>query len=613
MEENLKKLKCKSILDLVLKVPRSYQNLFEIPPFASLPTQGVLKVQIHSVEQKQKVLKFKAFVPSFHQEVDLVFFHPKPFHKILFKIGEDVYIYGILQKRSNLGHLILEMIQPKKVKEIGLILPIFSKQLFKNSQISSLARSLITKENLSQTPLPKEIIQALLPIFHPTLSFFEEFQKHNAFPLQSIKALKFTEVFSYLEKMRSKKKDFPSKFQCYGDEQSFIASLPFTLTKGQKEAIETLKQDLSSSIASKRMIVGDVGCGKTIVILSAVVLAYPYKSILMAPTTILANQLYTEALKFLPSFIKVGLFTSEEKSQSFQNFDFVIGTQALLHKNEILQDFALVMSDEQHRFGTSQRHNLEKLATSKGLKPHILQFSATPIPRTMAMLQADLIAHTFITDTPFKKDIDTFVISKEDFPSLLSHIKNEIAQDHQIAIVYPLIEESKNFSYVSLKEGENFWFKHFKNVYSTNGSDKNKDEVIANFRDKGSILLSTTMIEVGISLPKLSTIVIAGAERMGLATLHQLRGRVSRNGLKGYCFLFTHQSNTQRLQEFAKTQNGFEIAEIDLKYRKSGDLLEGKHQSGNEFIFFDPSSDEALLREAQKLQNKNRYNVPLIR
>lgn len=607
MEENLKKLKCKSLLDLVLMPPKSYQNLFEISPFASLPTQGVLKVQIHSVQENQKTLRFKAFIPSFYQEIDLVFFHPKPFHKILFRIGESVYIHGILQRRAS-----LEMIQPKKVKNVGFILPIFPKQFFKSSQMSTLAQSLITQENLAQTPLPEKIIQALLPIFHPTLSFFEEFQKNNAFPPSSLKALKLVEVFCYLEKMRSKKKDFPSKFQCYGDEQSFIASLPFSLTKGQKEAIEILKQDLSSSIASRRMIVGDVGCGKTMVILSAVVLAYPYKSILMAPTTILANQLYTEALKFLPSPIRIGLFTSEEKSQSFQDFDFVIGTQALLHKNESLEDFALVMSDEQHRFGTSQRHTLEKLANSKGRKPHILQFSATPIPRTMAMLQADLIAHTFITDTPFKKDIDTFVISKEDFPSLLSHIKNEITQNHQIAIVYPLIEESKNFSYVSLKEAESYWFKHFKNVYSTNGSDKNKDEVIANFKDKGSILLSTTMIEVGISLPRLSTIVIVGAERMGLATLHQLRGRVSRNGLKGYCFLFSHQSNIQRLQEFAKTQNGFEIAEMDLKYRKSGDLLEGKNQSGDEFLFFDPSSDETLLREAQKLQNKTRYNARLI-
>lgn len=219
----------------------------------------------------------------------------------------------------------------------------------------------------------------------------------------------------------------------------------------------------------------------------------------------------------------------------------------------------------------------------------------------MAMLQSDLISHTFIKDTPFKKDITTSILYKQDFPSLLAHIKEQIAQNHQIIIVYPLVEESENFAYTSLKEGEGYWRRHFENVYCTNGGDKDKDKVLQEFREKGSILLATTLIEVGISLPRLSTIVIVGAERMGLATLHQLRGRVSRNGLKGYCFLFTYSHNNQRLKDFTKTKNGFEIAELDLKYRKSGDLLEGERQSGDEFRFFEPSSDYEILKKAKEV------------
>lgn len=605
MENQLQKLKCKSLIDLLLIPPRRYENLYPISNLVSLPFEGVLKVSILSYSQVARVLKIRALMLDFGVELELLIFHPKVFHKKLFPLGETLYIHGVLQKKDK-----FEMIQPKLVKDCGKILPCFPKTALSNSKLVALTQELITQENLAKLGLPQEIIDGLLPIFHPNLEFFNAFNLYKSLPKKSLEALKFVEIFSHLQKIRTKKKDFPAKMRCVGDYQDFVSSLPFSLTQGQREAILVLSKDLQSPIAARRMIMGDVGCGKTIVILSAVMMAYPHKAILMAPTTILAQQLYEEALKFLPSKVRIGLFKGDLKSkkQSYEDFDFVIGTQALLYKCETLEDFALVMSDEQHRFGTLQRHTLEKLASSNGHKPHILQFSATPIPRTMAMLQSELIAHTFITDTPFKKDIDTFIVRRRDFSFLLAHIKEEIAKNHQVAIVYPLVEESEHLSYLSLKESESYWFKNFEGVYSTNGSDKNKDEVLADFRDKGSILLSTTVIEVGISLPRLSTIVIVGAERMGLSTLHQLRGRVSRNGLKGYCFLFTHQERFERLSEFAKSKNGFEIAEIDLKYRKSGDLLEGKNQSGDEFRFFDPICDAKLLQKAKEVQTKTSYN-----
>lgn len=596
IQKDLEKLKCKNILEAILITPKGYDNTLLLPNLHNLPSFGVVRAEIISSIRTPKTLQISAFLPDFYTPLKIIIFHPKKFHNALFPIGSTLYLQGKLQEG-----LELEMIQPKVLKRFGEITPIFEKR--KGVNLLELTQKLITEENLLNTPIPKELIPHILCIFHPTLSFFEKYTAYKGFPPESLKALKFIEVFLYLQSLQKKKRFFSPKYLCNGNLSSFISSLPFSLTQGQSKALEEIRQDFSSPFASKRLIMGDVGSGKTMVILGAVVMAYPHKSILMAPTTILATQLYEEALKFLPPHIRVGLFLGDSKSkkQSYGDFDFVIGTQALIHRDDDLEDFALVMSDEQHRFGTQQRYFLEKLASSEGKKPHILQFSATPIPRTMAMLQNDLISHTFIKDTPFIKDITTSIIHKQDFPSLIAHIKEQIALNHQIIIVYPLVEESENFAYTSLKEGEGYWRKHFERVYCTNGGDKEKEKVLQEFRERGSILLATTLIEVGISLPRLSTIVIVGAERMGLATLHQLRGRVSRNGLKGYCFLFTYSQNNQRLQDFAKTKNGFEIAELDLKYRKSGDLLEGERQSGDEFRFFDASSDYEILKSAKEV------------
>jgi len=207
---------------------------------------------------------------------------------------------------------------------------------------------------------------------------------------------------------------------------------------------------------------------------------------------------------------------------------------------------------------------------------------------------------SLIKELPFTKDIDTKIISKEDFKDLIAHIQKEISGGNQIVIVYPLVEESENFSYQSIEEGKEFWLKYFDKVYITHGKDKNKEEVLVKFKEFGNILITTTVIEVGISLPRLTTIVIVGAERLGLATLHQLRGRVGRYGQKGYCFLYTNDKNNNRLKAFANTLDGFKIAELDLEFRKSGDLLDGKMQSGESFKYFDEVRDLAILEDVKR-------------
>jgi ATP-dependent DNA helicase RecG len=333
----------------------------------------------------------------------------------------------------------------------------------------------------------------------------------------------------------------------------------------------------------------------------------------MAPTTILANQLFEEARKFLPSApckkyplgIKTVLITNKTKKINLDEYDFIIGTHALLYRE--LPTASLIMVDEQHRFGTAQRNMLEKLVSSGEAlnqggqaKPHFLQFSATPIPRTQAMIETAHIDVSLITTTPFKKDITSRVIHKSDFKFLLEHMKNEISKGNQVLLVYPLVELSEVIEYQSIDEARGFWEKNFKNVYVTHGKDRDKEEVLSEFSEKGNILIATTVVEVGISLPKLSTVVIVGAERLGLSTLHQLRGRVSRTGLKGYCFLYTNQKSSERLDKFVHTISGFDIANLDLKFRKSGDLLKGHNQSGSQFKWIDLAEDEEIVKSVKR-------------
>jgi ATP-dependent DNA helicase RecG len=379
--------------------------------------------------------------------------------------------------------------------------------------------------------------------------------------------------------------------------ESWVHTLPFELTPEQNSAIKDIQEDFSKNVAAKRMVVGDVGSGKTMVILAAASMMFPTRSILMAPTTILANQLFEEAQKYLPH-ARVILVTNKTKKVDLSEYDFIIGTHALLYRE--LPDAALVMVDEQHRFGTMQRNMLEKLVSAKEKKPHYLQFSATPIPRTLAMIESAHIDVSLITSTPFQKDIDSQVIHKSDFPELLVKIKEEISKNNQVLIVYPLVEQSEMIEYQSIDEARSYWEKNFSNVYITHGKDKEKEQVLFDFREDGDILIATTVVEVGISLPRLTTVVIVGAERLGLSTLHQLRGRVSRTGLKGYCYLYTNQSKSERLDEFVRTTSGFDIANLDLKFRKSGDLLKGINQSGSQFRWVDFAEDSEIVALVKK-------------
>lgn len=583
----------KTPFEAMLRIlPKGYVNTF-LSKQLEVNQDVVLEVEILSVKFTSQA-RISCYSPKFECKLELVIFHPKPYHKSQFKPKMNVIVSGKLQKYS----YFLSIVQPKVLKITNCIVLNFGMVASKERSFRAFGEAVALEPLKKFYPnVPLLILESLCKIYHPDFSFLKSFNANGGYFGDYLDALKFMEVYEYMRLLRKKRRYFKALKQLNGNIEGWVKSLPFALTQGQREAIRDIQKSLKGEFATRRVIVGDVGCGKTIVILASVLIAYPSKSVLMAPTSVLAKQLFDEAEKFLPSTLKVGLLTQNGKI-NVQDCDFLIGTHALLYQD--LRNCALVMIDEQHRFGTSQRIALEKMFHTESQRAHILQFSATPIPRTQAMITSNFLDFSFIKDVPFKKHITTHIIHQQDFKDLFAHICTEVHKGNQVIIVYPLVDESEVLDYTALKDGEQFWRKHFNAVYSTHGKDKHKESVLEEFREKGSILLATTVIEVGISLPRLSTIVIVGAERLGFATLHQLRGRVSRNGLKGYCFLFTKQKISQRLERFAKTQNGFEIAQLDLEYRNSGDLLSGINQSGKQFNWVDLSKDESIIAYAKE-------------
>ena len=595
----MENLGVKTYFEFILSfLPKDYKSGVLSRDLA-IDTQSVLEVKVLNYSHF-KIAKVLCFAPLFSQEIELVIFNAKPYHKSIFKKGEHLVVSGKLQK--NMGFY--QLIQPQIIKEVGKITPIFNARGAKSLLLQNFCKE-INAQNLvlQYANIPINFLESLERIYNPNEVFFKTFKKNHGFFDKYLDSIKFVEIYEHIRKLKTKKRVFKSLAKLQGNIDSWIKSLPFLLTNGQLKAIADIKKSLNSEQSARRVIIGDVGCGKTMIIFASVLLALPKRSILMAPTSILAKQIYEESKKFLPQNLSVALLTQSSKIGDVENCDFLIGTHAVLYKD--LKDFSLVMIDEQHRFGTAQRNTLERMFEDKSRRPHILQFSATPIPRTLAMIESSFLDFSFIKDLPFKKDITSKVIHKNDFKELLAHLKKELNARNQAIIVYPLVEQSDAMDYLSLKEGEEFWKKNFSGVYVTHGKDREKEATLEEFREKGSILLATTVIEVGISLPKLSTIVIVGAERLGLATLHQLRGRVSRNGLKGYCFLYTNMQKNERLERFCGILNGFEIAQMDLEYRNSGDLLSGEAQSGKQFNFINLTRDEKIIAEAKKALDRD--------
>ena len=373
----------------------------------------------------------------------------------------------------------------------------------------------------------------------------------------------------------------------------FIKSLPFELTLDQDKAVNDIINDLSIKKRMNRLLQGDVGSGKTIIALIAVYANYlsKYQSALMAPTEILAVQHYEEAKKIFSKYkLNIALLTSstsnKDKKTIYEELengkiDLIIGTQALIQENVKYKKLGLVITDEQHRFGVNQRDTFK----GKGISPDVLSMSATPIPRTYALtIYGDTDVSSIKSKPKGRKEIVTVFKKEKDITDVLEMMKKELELNHQIYVVAPMIDtesDSEKESVYDLEEKMNKAFGKISKIGIIHGKldPKDKDKVMKDFeKNKINILISTTVIEVGVNVPNASMIVIFNANMFGLSTLHQLRGRVGRGDTQSYCVLVAKESE-ERLRFLENTSDGFEISEYDFQTRGEGDLF-GTRQSG---------------------------------
>ena len=379
-------------------------------------------------------------------------------------------------------------------------------------------------------------------------------------------------------------------------------ALPFPLTGAQKRVITEIRNDLKSGLQMNRLLQGDVGSGKTMVaVLTALIaIGNGYQACIMAPTEVLAQQHFKNIQKFLaPTGVKSALLTGSTKTSERRevhagledgSIGIIVGTHALIEDNVLFRNLGLAIIDEQHRFGVEQRSKLWR-KTSAGAPPHVLVMTATPIPRTLAMtLYGDLDVSVIDELPPGRKPVQTIHATEGKRPALYNFMKEQIRQGRQVFVVYPLINETEKLDYQSLEAGaedimNKFPFPEYKTavVHGKQLNDVKKFNMDAFAAGRADILVATSVIEVGVDVPNASVMVIESAERFGLSQLHQLRGRVGRGSEKSYCVLMTghklSKESKHRIELMCATENGFELAEEDMKMRGPGDL-EGTQQSG---------------------------------
>ena len=416
--------------------------------------------------------------------------------------------------------------------------------------------------------------------------------------------------------------------------QKFIAGLPIELTSGQKQAVNEILQDMNSDAPMQRLLQGDVGSGKTVVatIMLLAAVENGYQGALMAPTEILAQQHYNNLVQWLtPLGLSVGLFLGSHGKKVRQKFEtdlkngqmnIAVGTHALIQENVDFNNLGAIVVDEQHRFGVKQRNILKK----KSQNPQMLTMTATPIPRTLALTVHGDLDLTVINELPKgRKPIKTILTGSH--RQVWDLIKQEVESGRQAYIVYPLIDESETLSAkaatIEAEKLQQEIFPQFK-IGLLHGKLKNdeKEEVMKDFKDgKYDILVSTTVVEVGVDVPNATVMVIENAERFGLSQLHQLRGRVGRSSLQSYCVLITSsrsQETRERLGIMTETNDGFVIAEKDLQLRGPGEFL-GTRQSGlPDLIISDIVRDAKILEIARNeaidfVKNYNIDDFPMLK
>lgn len=570
--------------------------------------------------------------------IDLVFFKGLKWVKESLIIGNYYVIFGkptLFNNEYNFAHPEFESLVSHQQQEAEKFSPQYNtSEKMKNSFLNSKAISKLTKtliQNIDYLPetLPKYIIQQL------NLISYEEALKQIHFPktpelLERAKTrLKFEELFflqleNQVMKNHRVEKSKGFVFSVVGENfNNFYKNhLPFSLTNAQQRAIKEIRNDMRTSHQMNRLLQGDVGSGKTIVGLFSMLIAIDngFQATMIAPTEILAQQHFNSISKYMSQMpIRVELLTGstklKERKKIFPKLiegeiNILIGTHAILEDNVVFNNLGLCIIDEQHRFGVEQRAKMWKKNTTP---PHILVMTATPIPRTLAMtVYGDLDSSVLDELPPGRKPIKTLHIYDSSRLKLFSFMHKEIAQGRQIYIVYPLIKESEKLDLKDLMDGYESIAREFPlpkyQISIVHGQMKtaDKDFEMDRFKNgKTNIMVSTTVIEVGVDVPNASVMIIENAERFGLSQLHQLRGRVGRGADQSYCILVSSyklSSEAQtRIQTMCNTNDGFEIAEVDLRLRGPGEITGTKQSGILDLKIADIVKDEKLLKLARYL------------
>ena len=564
--------------------------------------------------------------------VDLVWFQGIKFLVGKYKVHQEYIVFGkpsVFNGRINIAHPDIDNASELKLSTMGLQPYYNTTEKMKRSSLNSHAIEKMMSAVVQQLrePLPETLSPAILTEHH--LMPLTEALMNIHFPAnpellrKAQYRLKFEELFYVQLNILRYAKDRQRKYRGYvfetvgGIFNTFYAkNLPFELTGAQKRVLKEIRRDVGSGKQMNRLLQGDVGSGKTLVALMSMLIALDngYQACMMAPTEILANQHFETIRELLYGMdIRVELLTGSVKGKKREailtglltgDVRILIGTHAVIEDTVNFSSLGLVVIDEQHRFGVAQR---ARLWTKNVQPPHVLVMTATPIPRTLAMtLYGDLDVSVIDELPPGRKPIVTIHKYDAHRVSLYQSVNRQIAEGRQVYIVYPLIKESEKIDLKNLEEGYLHICEEFPDckVCKVHGKMKavEKDAQMQLFvSGEAQIMVATTVIEVGVNVPNASVMIIENAERFGLSQLHQLRGRVGRGAEQSYCILVTGyklvEETRKRLEIMVRTNDGFEIAEADLKLRGPGDL-EGTQQSG---IAFDLKIAD-IARDGQLLQ-----------
>ena len=638
-----KELNIRTFRDLLFFFPHRYVDRSKFHLINDLNKSNI-DVQIKgkfldkNIIQQKKGKRLSAIFSDGISNIELIWFKGFKWIKENIDLNSEYVVYGKINwfdNRPTLPHPEITKVNNYNIKNISGIYPIYSSTektlrygisqkiireamhnlmgILKNELNESLSNKIISelklkslKESFSNIHFPKsdlDLTKARFRLKFEELFFIQiQLLKRYRDDKMKIKGYEFTKVGEF----------FNTFYKNY---------LPFDLTNDQKKVIKEIRKDLGTGSQMNRLLQGDVGSGKTIVALLSMLIALDnkFQACFMAPTEILAFQHYDNLKSILKDMqIQVEILTGSTKSSIRKGIhekllkgeiDILVGTHSLIEDKVLFKNLGFVIIDEQHRFGVAQR---AKLWYKNNFPPHVLVMTATPIPRTLAMsIYGDLDFSIIRELPPGRKQIKTFLMGENKRLRLFKFLKEQIELGKQIFIVYPLIEESQKMDYKDLMDGYESICREFPlpkyriSVMHGKMKTEDKDYEMKRFLDgKTQIMVSTTVIEVGVNIPNANVMVIESAERFGLSQLHQLRGRVGRGNEQSFCILMKGKKISNdarlRLETMTKTSDGFEIAEVDLKLRGPGDIA-GTQQSGLiKLKIADLVKDQEILKLARK-------------